>query len=341
MKKLFLSLVLFGAANSAFANHHDWSLGGGVGVAIPSFSNRFNDRANSSVMGGLWVRNHSLLPVGIEAGYDFLDFSRVTTQGHYAGVGALFSLMPSSSWHPSLLVGGGFGRADSHSRFAFKARAGVDYALTSAIDLGLYLNYHLFPGKDVAPVMHVLSPMVGLSWAFGAPKHHASHEHERVAAPAPVARAEAGPAMSALDSDGDGVPDAEDQCPRTPRGAKVNALGCPAEQKAEIKLALEFASGSTTIAAGSEAEIERAAKILREHAELKGVVEGHTDTAGNAAKNTRLSQERAEAVKAALEKAGAHEGQLTAKGFGSGRPVASNKTKEGRAKNRRVVLSLQ
>ena len=67
---------------------------------------------------------------------------------------------------------------------------------------------------------------------------------------------------------------------------------------------------------------------------------GYTDNSGDAASNLELSKRRAEAVKAYLIEKGVSENRLTAKGFGINNPRADNTTKEGRAQNRRVELTI-
>jgi len=67
------------------------------------------------------------------------------------------------------------------------------------------------------------------------------------------------------------------------------------------------------------------------------LLEGHTDNKGADKYNMKLSQRRADAVRTfIIEQHGVDAGRLTAKGFGETKPVASNATDEGRAKNRRV-----
>ncbi|HAI84537.1 MAG TPA: OmpA family protein, partial [Chitinophagaceae bacterium] len=70
-------------------------------------------------------------------------------------------------------------------------------------------------------------------------------------------------------------------------------------------------------------------------------IEGHTDNSGKAALNMKLSQARAEAVKAFITKKGIDASRLTANGYGDTMPVADNKTSAGKAKNRRVELKLK
>jgi len=68
-------------------------------------------------------------------------------------------------------------------------------------------------------------------------------------------------------------------------------------------------------------------------------IEGHTDNIGTDADNLSLSQRRANAVLAAVTAAGVGPDRLTAVGFGESKPIASNDTLEGRARNRRVELA--
>ncbi|MBA4168117.1 MAG: OmpA family protein, partial [Chitinophagaceae bacterium] len=72
----------------------------------------------------------------------------------------------------------------------------------------------------------------------------------------------------------------------------------------------------------------------------KITIEGHTDATGKPEANKSLSLKRAEAVKLYLVQNGIEEVRLTAIGFGSEKPLESNKTPEGRAKNRRVEIRL-
>jgi outer membrane protein OmpA-like peptidoglycan-associated protein len=71
---------------------------------------------------------------------------------------------------------------------------------------------------------------------------------------------------------------------------------------------------------------------------LKIEIQGHTDNQGDDEYNLKLSQKRADSVKLYLTSLGVDASRLTAKGYGSTKPVASNNTRDGRAKNRRVVL---
>ncbi|CAG0905987.1 unnamed protein product, partial [Darwinula stevensoni] len=100
---------------------------------------------------------------------------------------------------------------------------------------------------------------------------------------------------------------------------------------------LEFDSGKSTIRAEGQAKLDAAASIIKANTG-KYMISGHTDNTGSAALNQKLSQARAQAVVKALESRGVESGRLLAKGFGSSKPIADNKTAEGKQQNRRVEV---
>jgi len=81
-----------------------------------------------------------------------------------------------------------------------------------------------------------------------------------------------------------------------------------------------------------------AVKTLKDNPSVHVVVEGHTDSIGSEAYNQRLSERRAQAVKNYLVREGIDASRISTRGYGKSRPVASNQTKEGRAKNRRAEV---
>jgi len=105
-----------------------------------------------------------------------------------------------------------------------------------------------------------------------------------------------------------------------------------------ISLYINFETGKSTINPDSAQTLDTAAAALKAAAELRVEVGGHTDNVGTPEANLRLSQERAQAVMAALVTRGITAARLTAKGYGQTAPVADNRTEEGRGKNRRVEL---
>jgi OmpA-OmpF porin, OOP family len=139
-----------------------------------------------------------------------------------------------------------------------------------------------------------------------------------------------------LDSDHDGVPDYLDKCPGTPLGIKVDANGCEIEEIVLKGVNFDFDSSKLTQA--SEAVLNDVVTLLKLRPGSPAILGGHTDSRGKPAYNQKLSERRAKAVRDYLVANGIPAESLTAKGYGDSKPIASNKTDEGRAQNRRVTL---
>lgn len=105
-----------------------------------------------------------------------------------------------------------------------------------------------------------------------------------------------------------------------------------------IALYINFDTGKASIKPDSQAIVSQVAMMMKENPELRIAVEGHTDNVGDAKSNQALSEQRAQAVVSSLVQQGIDNKRLTAVGHGQNKPVADNKTEEGRAKNRRVEL---
>jgi hypothetical protein len=103
-----------------------------------------------------------------------------------------------------------------------------------------------------------------------------------------------------------------------------------------------FETGKSDVKPESRPVLKEIAAALKQHADLKILIEGHTDNVGAAASNLTLSDARAAAVKAALvTEYGVAADRLTTKGLGDTRPSAPNTTAAGRAQNRRVEIVKQ
>ncbi len=109
-------------------------------------------------------------------------------------------------------------------------------------------------------------------------------------------------------------------------------------EKGRIALYVSFETGKATLLPESERIVGEIVVLLKEHAALELSIEGHTDDRGTAAANQKLSEERAKAVVEALVKAGIARDRPASKGHGQSKPLASNRTEEGRALNRRVEV---
>ena len=103
---------------------------------------------------------------------------------------------------------------------------------------------------------------------------------------------------------------------------------------------LEFETGKSVIKNESFAYLDLLANMLKKHPQWSVVVKGHTDNVGNADKNLQLSKDRAAAVCDYLISKGVQKENIESEGFGQTKPIASNNTKAGRAKNRRVEIDM-
>lgn len=152
------------------------------------------------------------------------------------------------------------------------------------------------------------------------------------------------------DPDGDGIKGSADACPleKGPPDPDPKLNGCPKRARfgdggGEILLStqIQFVPNgkrrSETVAPVSEALMREIKDLIDSHAEVAKIeVQGHTDDAGTEEVNQRLSQERAEAVRAWLIQAGVPADKLVAKGYGFWKPRADNRIRVGRVQNRRV-----
>ncbi|NID10613.1 OmpA family protein [Fibrella aestuarina] len=101
---------------------------------------------------------------------------------------------------------------------------------------------------------------------------------------------------------------------------------------------VQYETGSAKLKPESREQLQNIAAILKAYPAIALKVGGYTDNTGNAAANKTLSQSRAEAAVAELVRLGVDPARLEAEGYGQGHPVASNKTDEGRAQNRRMAV---
>jgi outer membrane protein OmpA-like peptidoglycan-associated protein len=106
--------------------------------------------------------------------------------------------------------------------------------------------------------------------------------------------------------------------------------------KAIVLEGVVFKTGSAVIEPASEEILMKAFNTLSENKDLQVEIRGYTDNVGNRKSNLRLSQRRADSVKGWLVNKGIAADRIGAKGYGPDNPVASNKTADGRQKNRRI-----
>jgi OOP family OmpA-OmpF porin len=103
-----------------------------------------------------------------------------------------------------------------------------------------------------------------------------------------------------------------------------------------------FDLNKDTLKDAGKAELDELATRIQGMKEVRSLkIVGHTDSTGTDAYNQQLSERRAAAVKTYLQNHGISSSMMTTLGMGESQPTASNATREGRAQNRRVEISVQ
>jgi outer membrane protein OmpA-like peptidoglycan-associated protein len=152
------------------------------------------------------------------------------------------------------------------------------------------------------------------------------------------------------DNDNDKIPDAVDKCPDQPEDVDgdQDLDGCPdiyknivvTEKKIELRQKIFFATGKARILGRSFGLLNEVADVIIKNPSFMVRIEGHTDSHGKPVYNKKLSQKRADSVKAYLTEHGAEPSRLIAVGYGEEAPIDSNDRKDGRSRNRRVEFHI-
>ncbi len=140
------------------------------------------------------------------------------------------------------------------------------------------------------------------------------------------------------DSDGDGLVDRLDLCPGSNSGAAIDNAGCTEEQTTVVLEGISFQFGTAELTEDAHHALDTAAAILQNNSDLQMEIAGHTDSIGEEESNLQLSTLRAQSVLNYLVSKGVSADSLQAKGYGAAEPIADNTTDTGRSKNRRVEL---
>jgi OmpA-OmpF porin, OOP family len=281
----------------------------------------------------------------------------VVHDGVAYGLGATLELPPLGGLHRwraiAELTGGwprGYDLDGARYRAPLSARAGVRAWLSRslALDVGGGAGFGE-PGYG----HERWRLFAGVRWRGGAPLRGAPGDRDGDGVPDAADLCPDQPGKAELDgcpdTDGDLIPDREDRCPREPGPAETG--GCPVDLdeplveieagRLSLRDTIHFDTARDTIKPESFRILDEVARVLLAHPELRRIrVEGHTDNVGAAAYNKDLSERRARAVVRHLAARGIEEGRLVATGYGFERPVASNATALGRARNRRVDFTI-
>jgi len=288
---------------------------------------------------------------------DALDFSGGDELG--ARFGARFAL--DDAWRSGILLDLGLGTAvrDFFAASSTPAEGRVGFERWFTKDLSLTV----FAGTGLSTGVGAPDFRAGAALGFGVNPPYRPRPHprsgdadgdgipdERDACPEDPEDPdghEDGDGCPDPDNDGDGILDADDSCPNAPE--TVNDIsdddGCPDLVRLEDTLIatfepVHFRTNSDEILPQSYPMLNEVVGILKTNPDMRIRVEGHTDGVGDDRVNLELSQRRADSVRRYVVDQGVPSGQVDAAGHGETRPLASNDTRAGRARNRRVEFHI-
>jgi OOP family OmpA-OmpF porin len=266
----------------------------------------------------------------------------VTRRGGIYRIDGLYNIMPDKRISPYVALGIGVITHDTtnlgnESGLLVNGGGGINLFITKDIalrgDARYIKSYYDNFGDNYNNFVYTF----GITYLFGGKAKEIAPAPAPSPAPAPAPKPVPAPPK---DSDGDGVIDDLDKCPGTLAGITVDKNGCPVplKEKVSIDLKVEFDFDKAEIKSVYNEHLQKVANFLITYPEASSVIEGHTDSTGTDEYNLKLSQKRTENVKQYLiNNFGINQSRLTSEGFGESKPIADNKTKEGRQKNRRVT----
>jgi OOP family OmpA-OmpF porin len=132
-----------------------------------------------------------------------------------------------------------------------------------------------------------------------------------------------------------------EEAPPPPPPPPAPAPPPAARRKIETLTGPSFDFNKATLTAEGRAHVDHAMSVMKESPTMNVVVEGHTDSIGSDAYNMKLSQRRADTVREYMISHGISGSRIKTEAYGKTKPIASNKTAEGRAQNRRVDIETQ
>lgn len=306
-------------------------IGGKMGMNRSDISGAANVASKNSETFGFeegynWDMNNLLV-----GGSFFADFNQkkthAATPNLYYGSNT-FGLdlklgLPSANWMPYAKLG--WARVTGMGVFPAS-----QFKYTNDLHLGVGVEYKFAPNWSVAGELTKAASdingskldnrnfTIGVNYYFGAPVA------APVAAVAPVVARE--------------EPKPEPKVAPAPAPAPKEAWKVIMEEKPVRIEGASFDTASAKLKPAADAKLQQVVDFAAKYPDADLEVTGHTDSVGKDAYNQKLSEQRAAAVKAHLVKKGVAAGRISAKGYGKTMPIADNKTKEGRATNRRVEV---
>ncbi|HMB55990.1 MAG TPA: OmpA family protein [Arenimonas sp.] len=354
MKKKLLCCALLGAmsmAQSVMAQDYDdrWYIGAGAGINAYDKDRAVADDAYGTLVFGKFItqnvsldgefvgsnplinrdnnRNWELLALSVVGRYHFITEGRSWNPYIAFGLG---SQRHRDGTPPASASVFGYGPSRHGSNLVATLGAGIQKDL-GRVNMRGELGLRSDQDDGAASGDHFTDGYAGLTFLvpLGA----------EAAAPPPPPVVEA--TCADKDDDGDGVNNCNDKCPGSAAGQAIGPDGCPVPLTIDLK-GVNFDFDKDTLRPDAVAILDEAVSILSKYPQLRVEVAGHTDSIGTEQYNEGLSQRRAKVVYDYLTGHGIDAGRLVGpNGFGESKPIDDNKTKEGRARNRRTELNVQ
>lgn len=363
LRKMMMRKIIFGAvamglySASAVAQDDDgrWYVAPYVGAV---FNDSKRDAENAAIL-GLGFGRYLSPNFSLEGEVNRFDSDLELTNGSWqvTGIGLTGRLFfGGEGWKPYALLGAGTARSErdgseKDSGFDFKTGLGLQNAFSENLSARFEAVYRFIQDENSIPGEDDYSDFganFGIVYAFGeaSAMAEASPEAEAMAEPQaeqldnPPAEMDT-PRASVNDDDNDGVLNDVDRCPTTPAGQMVQKTdGCPVQEVIDLR-GVNFDFDKCTLRTDAVAILDNAVEVLKNN-DINVSVEGHTDSVGSDAYNEKLSDCRAKVVLDYLNNNGIKEGKITgSKGWGESKPIDSNESAEGRARNRRTELVRQ
>lgn len=343
MTRLFktatLALILV-ASLAAHADEGDWY----VAPSLVYFDDDPDRKIDDSIAGlQIQVGREMSERLALEGLLGYYDIDGFPGQEHLElGFNVIGKFLPESTFSPYVIGGLGYLRADvgvpDFGGLPPADSTANNLTATGGVGLKIRLGDSPWSLRTEARVRHAFDSddsltdgmlSLGFQYDFGG-----SSAAPMVAAAEPEADSGVVAPVVPADSDGDGVANDRDQCPGTPAGARVDAKGCEIVKFDNIY----FGFDSAVILATARSMLDDSASVLKRHPGVKIDIAGFADSRGPESYNMKLSENRAEAVREYLERAGVDSERMSTRGYGESHDGASDLSANGLAESRRVEI---
>ena len=332
--------VFLVASYAAQAEEGEWYVSPSIGYTDDDPDRKIDDSfSGAQIQVGREMGEH----LALEGLLGYHDIDGFPGQEHLElGFNVIGNFLPDSLFSPYVIGGIGYLRADVGTP-DFGGLPPADSTANNATatgGLGLKIRFGDSPWSLRAEwrVRHAFDSddsltdqvgSLGIQYNFGgssaAPMVAAAEPETDTGVVAPVVPA---------DSDGDGVANDRDQCPGTAAGATVDARGCEVVKFDNIY----FGFDSAVLLATARGMLDDSASVLKRNPDAKIEIAGFADARGPASYNMKLSENRAEAVREYLERAGVDSARMNSRGYGESHDGATDLSANGLAESRRVEI---